>query len=59
MTVRMRKLFCAFVVRIWHKTGFLMTWLKYTLDRVQFGCFMSFKEHDFVFCMFSITMLFN
>ena len=26
-TVRMRRLICAFVVRKWHKTGFLMMWL--------------------------------
>ena len=25
-TARMRRLICTFVVRIWHKTGFLMTW---------------------------------
>ena len=28
-TARMRKLICAFVVRIWHKIHFLMTWLIY------------------------------
>ena len=27
-TARMRRLICTFVVRIWHKAGFLMTWLK-------------------------------
>ena len=26
-TAGMRRLICGFVVRIWHKTGFLMTWL--------------------------------
>ena len=26
-TAWMRRLICVFVVRIWHKTGFLMTWL--------------------------------
>ena len=26
-TARMRMLICAFVVRIWHKTSFLMMWL--------------------------------
>ena len=26
-TARMRRLICAFVVRIWHKTHFLMAWL--------------------------------
>ena len=26
-TMQMRRLICAFVVRIWHKTCFLMTWL--------------------------------
>ena len=26
-TARMRRLICAFVVRIWHKQVFLMTWL--------------------------------
>ena len=28
-TARMRRLICAFVVRIWHKTCFLMAWLIY------------------------------
>ena len=28
-TTRMRRLICAFVVRIWHKTRFLMAWLTY------------------------------
>ena len=27
LTAQMRRLICDFVVRIWHKTGFLMTWL--------------------------------
>ena len=30
-TVRMRRLICAFVVCIWHKTRFRMTWPKYYL----------------------------
>ena len=28
-TARMRRLICTFVVRIWHKTHFRMTWPKY------------------------------
>ena len=31
-TAPMRRLICAFVVRIWHKTHFLMAWLKYILQ---------------------------
>ena len=27
-TAWMHRLICAFVVRIWHKSGFLMMWLK-------------------------------
>ena len=30
-TARMRRLICAFAVRIWHKTHFLMVWLNYIL----------------------------
>ena len=36
----MRRLICTFVVRIWHKTGFLMTWL--TCNRLSFHfCFLA------------------
>ena len=35
-TARMRRLICAFVVRIWHKTHFRMTWL--ILSLIYSGC---------------------
>ena len=31
LTARMRRLICAIVVCIWHKAGFLMTWLGYVV----------------------------
>ena len=39
-TVWMRRLICAFVVRIWHKTGFLMIWLTYHLSMYFCICFL-------------------
>ena len=43
-TVRMRRLICTFVVRIWHKIGFLMMWLNwfqhFSVSEIQTtGCF--------------------
>ena len=40
-TVQMRRLICAFVVRIWQKTGFLMTRLKCGLKQIV-GKFLRF-----------------
>ena len=37
-TARMRRLICAFIVRIWHKTGFLMTWLICSHDVAHMFC---------------------
>ena len=61
-TVRMRRLICAFVVRIWYKTRFLMPQLKYIWDpycfvlmvsAFPFSSDISLFYLSFYFCFFS------